>query len=266
MAMPNSNSLPLGTNPEGAWNLQAGLVYAAVGICSLGMYPVGALLLETKCGWTCMPTVSDVERPLTDGADASGVDFVRRGLVVSAVFMRVILVPLMLVQIYYLMKSPRLSNRVSRLLEIVFHASLGLWIFSDLWQLTIGNSLEHRSDYTPHTTAAHIDISALIICHMVLLAILYNDDESGRHWLGVSTLALMKVSVAALFLAIRLSTISNVWQLVEWAMLGSIGVLHVSVGLAMPPTLKMSRDLKVFRLNSTRMLPGYNSMERNCSV
>lgn len=254
---------------EKACDIRIGFAYAAVGICSLIVYPIGALLLKTKCGSSCFPTVSDVERPLANN-EVFTVDVVRRILVTSSVFLRVILVPIMLLQIFPLIKSPRFSSMTSRFLEIAFYASLSVWIISDIFQVAIGNSLEHRADYTPHTIAIHVDIIALIICHMVLLIALYNDAESGQKWLGVGAFAIVKVCMAALFLATFLSTTSSVWQLVEWGMLGAIGGLHTSVGLAMPASLKMNmRHLQVTRHNTARMIPdagsanSYDSMQQN---
>jgi len=253
-------------DPDEAWKMRVGYVYAAVGICSLVTYPIGAMLLKVKCGWSCVPTVSDVERPLSTGAEVWNVDIARRVLVSLAVLIRVALVPTILVQVFPLLRG--LRKAVLQPVRFVFYTSLAAWIASDIVQIVFGNDLRTRGQYTPHTIAVHIDIFALIVCHITLLVALACEAESEKRWLVVGTLALCKLSGAGLFLALTLSTNSLVWHFVEWAMIGAIGGLHVSVGLAMPASLLLNaRRLKVHRPEAESSCslvgPGCDAMQQS---
>lgn len=263
--MPAANRAPLDAalDPDAAWEIRAGYAHAAVGICSLAAYPIGAILLKAKCGWSCIPTVSDVERPLDTGTDVWTVDVMRRALIMSAVILRVVLVPTVLLQVFPLLRPPPFKSWALHLVRFVFYISLAFWTVSDLFQVFVGNDLKHRADYTPHTLAAHLDVFALVVCHIVLLVTLAADTESGKRWLVTGSLALCKLSAAALFLAVRLSTNSVMWQFIEWAMLGAIGGLHLSIGLAMPAGMKLNlRRLRVSRTSKSSLLvgPGYDAL------
>lgn len=243
-----------------AWEMHAGQAYAAIGACSLAAYPVGFLLLKVKCGWSlydCFPTVSDVERPVLAGNDVWAVDVVRRALLTCAVLLRTALIPALLIQAFPLLRPRSLRRRTVVFLRVAFYMSLIAWVASDIFQVTAGNDVQHRDSYTPHTIAAHLDVAALIVCNIALLAILADDTESTKAWLATGTLSLLKVSGAGLFLAAKLSTHSIVWQAVEWGMLVAMGVLQVSVGLAMPPSLKLDvQRLRVHRTEKSDVLVG----------
>lgn len=250
---------------NGAWEVQAGYAYAAVGICSLAAYPIGAILLEKKCGWSCVPTVSDVERPLAYSNEVSAADVVRRALISLAVLLRIVLVPTILIQVFSLLRL-KMKPAMLYVVKTFFYIFLAVWIVSDFFQAVVGNDLKHRADYTPHTIAIHIDITALIIFHIVLLVSLSTDAENRGRWLAAASVALMKLTGAALFLAVRLSTTSVVWQFVEWAMLMAMGGLQVSVGLALPAGMKLNaRSLKVSRTQKNPGLlmgAGYDSLRQ----
>merc|ERR1719253_68282 len=257
MAPSVRSPLSTGLDVDASSELRVGYVYAAVGICSVAAYPIGALFLESKCGWSCVPTVSDVERPLTGLTEVWNVDILRRVLVSLAVFLRVALVPTILLQVFPLLKPPSCKEHTLKFLKLVFYASLAIWVASDFFQAATGNDLKHRADYTPHTLAIHIDIISLIICHIVLLIALYNDSESRRLFVAAGSFALLKVAAASLFLAVRLSTTSYMWQLVEWAMLFTMAGLQVCIGMAIPSGFKLdARRFKVSRLDSSLALIG----------
>lgn len=234
-------------DPDSGWEMRAGYAYAAVGVCSLLAYPIGALLLKVKCGWSCVPTVSDVERPLS--AEFGTEDIIRRVLMMFAVVLRNILVPAILIQVYPLLRPLSFQSQKAQLLKVAFYTSLAVWSVSDLFQVMVGNDLKHRADFTPHTIAIHIDIIALMACNIALMISLANDAETTRTFLVTGTMALLKVVCASVFLSLSLSTKSVIWQLIEWAMLGAIGGLHVSIGLAMPASLRMNfkRNFQVLR-------------------
>lgn len=246
MASTERSPLSAVSNRDEVREIRAGYVHTAVGICSLISYPIGAIILESKCGWSCFPTVSDVERPLPTGTDVLMLDIFRRALLCFAVFIRVALIPLILAQVFPLLRPPAFKNTAAYI--SVFYLLLTIWTLSDIFQVAVGNTLAQRADYTPHTIAVHMDVTSLILCNAVLIFSLASDSESRRPWLAIATMALLKVSLAGLFLACRLSSSSTTWQLVEWCMLGAMAGLHTSIGLAMPPTLRLNTgNLKVFR-------------------
>jgi hypothetical protein len=176
------------------------------------------------------------------------VDIFRRALLCFAVFIRVALIPLILAQVFPLLRPPAFKNAAAYISTAVFYLLLTIWTLSDIFQVAVGNTLAQRASYTPHTIAVHMDITSLILCNAVLIFSLYYEAESRRPWLATATMALLKVSLAGLFLAFRLSSSSTTWQLVEWCMLGAMAGLHTSIGLAMPPSLRLNMvSLKVFR-------------------
>jgi len=245
---------------EGAWEIRAGYAYAAVGICSLAAYPIGAILLEAKCEWSCVPTVSDVERPLQKGADVFAVDVIRSVLLSVAALMRLALVPTILIQVFQRLRLHSIQNVPLQFLRVAFYSCVTAWTVSDVVQVAVGNTQQHGTNFTLHTIAVHVNIIAMIAGHIVFLVSLAFDAESGRPWLVSGTAALLKLSGLALFLTVKLSMVSVVWHFAEWAMMAAIGGLHISVGMAMPPSLKLkARGLKVSRTGSSCALRVFSS-------
>lgn len=251
------STMDLVPDPDTTWEMRVGYVHAAVGLLSLAAYPIGAILLEVKCGWSCMPTVSDVERSLSHGTDAWTVDVVRTVLMTLAVILRATIIPALVVQVFPLLRLHAFGFLRLQLLKTVFYTSLVAWTISDLLQLVVGNDRQHSSLYELHIVAARVDLTALILCNMALLLALSNDPESSKGFLVTGTMALLKIAAAGLFLTAKLATHNAMWQVVEWAMLVAIGGLQISIGLAMPAGLRLNpRRLKVFRADKNSILPG----------
>lgn len=243
-------------------SIHTGVLVAVTGVAYSACLFLGlALFFMCECpngkDLPCRPSVSDVEHP--GGAKTEckpGVETFRRGIILTAVFVRVIISQLTLPRVFSSLKGdrPDAAGRGGACAECACFAPGGptptlQWIFFIL--VTLGNALDVLQVFIPnddelwyvHVFCAQAYVFCLISTSFIFLIYLGRDSEARLAatlfgWVFLAIIFLLGAFLV-IFLTKDWGEWSLAWWVAEWVLVACFALLSISIGAAIPSTIRV---------------------------